>query len=448
MYESTIMGFEMRRFCQSTRPAASLIVAAACLISSGCVTWAKHAVPAYRLPMVERCDAEGAKVPIDLALLRQDPPPSHIIGPGDVLSVYVYGVLPPTIEEAPVVQPALGAPRDYYPPYGALRLPTLGLPIEVEYDGTLVLPIVGAVEVAGLTLPAARQEILEAYQEAGVLQVGRERVTATLLRPRVHRVLVIREDAGSELPQQLLNAEAPYTKRGRAEVLDLPAFENDVLHALTATGGLPGIDAQNEVWVLRGKTSSAAMLGGLAAEANSDEELDALLQRLEVERSVVRIPLRVHPDEPLCFGPADVVLHEGDVVFIPPRNEFFYTGGLLPGRQVPLPRDRTVDVVEAIALAGGSVGGPSAIATPRTFLPGAGPGNAIIPPTRVLILRTLPGGQKLPIRVDLARAMHDPKERIVIKPEDVVFLHYKPGEATANAVLNFFQFNAALPLDF
>ena len=39
---------------------------------------------------------------------------------------------------------------------------------------------------------------------------------------------------------------------GRGFVLDLPAYKNDVLHALAESGGLPGLNAKNEVKVLRG----------------------------------------------------------------------------------------------------------------------------------------------------------------------------------------------------
>ena len=46
---------------------------------------------------------------------------------------------------------------------------------------------------------------------------------------------------------------------------------------------------------------------------------------------VVRIPLRLPPDEPPPFRPEDVVLQTGDIVFIEARDtEVFYTGGLLP----------------------------------------------------------------------------------------------------------------------
>jgi protein involved in polysaccharide export with SLBB domain len=409
-----------------------------CLSQVGCISCAGDAVPAYRLAELAHLKAPTCKVPIDLAILGQAAPAEHLIGPGDVLSVYVYGVLPPDTEQAPVVQPATTLAREYYPPGGELNLPTLGVPIEVDSDGTLTLPQVGSLDVNGMTLSDARRTVVRAYEEQEILEGG-GRVAVTLLKRRVHRVIVIREDAGSDVPQTIMKTEVPYTKRGQAQVIDLPAFENDVLHALAATGGLPGIDAESEIWIFRNGPSPGGVLETNYLPFQANGNLNATLERLKLERRQVRIPLGRFPGQRLHLDPRDIVLYDGDVVFLPPRYEVFYTGGLLTAGQIPLPRDRDLDVVEAISLAGGSVGGPGG-ASAAVFRAGAGPGN-IIPPTRVLVLRTLAPGRQVLIRVDLIRALHDPKERIVIKPDDVVMLYYKPHETAGNVALNFFNFN-------
>ncbi len=155
----------------------------------------------------------------------------------------------------------------------------------------------------------------------------------------------------------------------------------------------------------------------------------------------IRIPLKLCPEQPIPFTPEDVLLEDGDVVYIQPRrDEYFYTGGLLAGGQIPMPRDEDLDILEAIALANGSVGGLGGTSSVAVLRAGAGVGN-IIPPTRVLILRKLPNGEQLPIRVDLAKAMVDPTERIRVMPGDYIMMYYKPGEMTTNAVLNFFNFS-------
>ena len=91
-------------------------------------------------------------------------------------------------------------------------------------------------------------------------------------------------------------------------------------------------------------------------------------------------------------------------------------------------------MIEAIALANGAVGGP--LGQSGQALAGGTPGH-MVRPTRVIILREMPDGRQLPIRVDLARAMTDQKERILIQSNDVVMLQFKPHQAVANGVLNF-----------
>ena len=68
----------------------------------------------------------------------------------------------------------------------------------------------------------------------------------------------------------------------------------------------------------------------------------------------MRIPLRLWPDEPLPFTPKDVILHTGDVVLVEARQkDLYYTGGLLPSGEFPLPRDHDLTVIEAITQIGG-----------------------------------------------------------------------------------------------
>ena len=102
-----------------------------------------------------------------------------------------------------------------------------------------------------------------------------------------------------------------------------------------------------------------------------------------------------------------------------------------------MPRDEDIDVIEAIALANGSTGGP--LGQSGDALSQGTPGH-MVRPTRVIILREMPDGRQLPIRVDLARAMTDQKERILIQPNDVVMLQFKPQQAVFNGLLNFVNF--------
>jgi hypothetical protein len=117
-------------------------------------------------------------------------------------------------------------------------------------------------------------------------------------------------------------------------------------------------------------------------------------------------------------------------VFIESRDtEVFYTAGLLGGGQYTLPRDYDLDILQAIALAqsrgnaGGtnkSVGGVSALNN-----------DVSISPSTAIVLRKLPDGGEIPVKVDLYRARTDLSERIIIQPGDYILLQYTPLEAIA-----------------
>jgi hypothetical protein len=430
------------------RSLGGLLATVLCLTQTGCITGAKHAVPASRLPDVYRGETRCDKVPVNFTLLRQEPPQEYLLGEGDLLGVYVPTILPPVAAgvggagaaSIPMIPPAgSNLVRDPYPQGGILKLPGTGVPLPIGAGGMLSLPRIPSQNLSGKTLTQAADAIRQSYLDLGILPEG-QAVSITLLKPRTHRVMVLREDVMSQVPQLINIAQVPYTRKGTGDVLDLPAYENDVLHVLAATGGLPGIETYNHVWVLKSATTQ-----GVAEEARArvaaGEDAAQVFRALNAQRTAIRIPLRVTPGEQLPFGPQDVILHTGDVVYLEPRtSEVFYTGGLLPGREVPLPRDRDIDVLEAVAIASGSVGGFDGGVNTASFRGNAVTGN-VLPPTRAVIIRKLPNGQQITIRADLARARHDPRERVIIQPGDFLMTHFKPGEYVGNIALNVVGFN-------
>ena len=158
-----------------------------------------------------------------------------------------------------------------------------------------------------------------------------------------------------------------------------------------------------------------------------------VLERFGRNAQIVRIPVRLHPGEQLHFTEQDIILNDGDIVFIESREtEIFYTGGLLGGGQYVLPRDYDLDVLGAVSIASGR----QATGT------GTGFGNHIggvsslnqditVSASDVIVLRQLPGGGQVPIRIDLNKAVRDPSQRIRILPGDYVILQYKCHEAIA-----------------
>jgi hypothetical protein len=115
-------------------------------------------------------------------------------------------------------------------------------------------------------------------------------------------------------------------------------------------------------------------------------------------RHKIRIPLRVRPGEPLNIRPEDVILQEGDIIYIAAREaDVFYTGGLLPAGEYTLPRDTDLDVLEAIMRVGGALnsGGLSTInITGSLIIPGIG----FPSPSLASVIRRTPDGGQVVIR--------------------------------------------------
>src|SRR6185369_16750419 len=83
----------------------------------------------------------------------------------------------------------------------------------------------------------------------------------SLQRARTYNILVVRQEATTvnELSTNMGGSiNLGSVKRGTGKLVALPAYKNDVLHALAETGGLPGLDAENTVYVLRRRSPQAS----------------------------------------------------------------------------------------------------------------------------------------------------------------------------------------------
>ncbi|MBB01741.1 MAG: sugar ABC transporter substrate-binding protein [Planctomyces sp.] len=361
---------------------------------------------------------------LSLNRLGQGRPIAYQLAPGDILGVYIEFILGD--EES--------APPVHFPEAGD-QPPAIGYPIPVREDGTLALPLIDPLPVEGLTLEQATEKIRRVYVEKEILQRGKDKVIVTLMRRREYRVIVIREEGGGV---------DGVTKVGRGDVIDLPAYENDVLHALNETGGLPGLDAENEVLILRagGNGAKYDQFVGAVLSSQCPCECPPIIGDAP---NVTRIPIRYYPENVPAFGEKDVLLETGDIVYVRARErERYYTGGLLGGGEFMLPRDYDLDVVKAISVAGGSVGqGSTGIGslTNGGGFGGGGGGNrgmtgGTIGPSKLIVIRKNECGQEIPIRVNLNKALYDPRERILVMPGDTLILQYTLSEEIANAALN------------
>jgi protein involved in polysaccharide export with SLBB domain len=406
------------------------------------------AIPVRYLPPEVMGERKADLEPIPLNMLRQPQPDFYRLGPGDILGVFIEGVLGEPNLPVPV-----GIPTTPNAP------PSLGYPLPVRDDGTLPLPLAGPLKVEGMTLTEAQAALVKAYTiDRKLLKPGHERIIITLQRPRQFHVLVVRQDSASPQGGSTSaggNAQFVFgtvgsgailgqVRRGAGYSIDLPAYENDVLNALARTGGLPGTDAKNEIIILRGAYTAAT----LAAFANCPDPAALLGQPaapgqpgLPGAPQMIRIPLRLRPGTPPPFKPEDVILRSGDIVFIEARNtEVFYTGGLLPARQFILPRDYDLDVLQAVAaVAGPLVNG----AVNFNNLSGSiqQPGLGFPSPSQVTVLRRTACGGQIPIKVSLNRALRDPRERILVQPGDFLILQQTMGEAVAQYLISNLRFD-------
>ena len=151
------------------------------------------------------------------------------------------------------------------------------------------------------------------------------------------------------------------------------------------------------------------------------------------ERRIVRVPIRLGPGETVDLQEQDIILEDGDIVFIESRDtEVYYTGGLLGGGQFTLPRDYDLNVLQAIALSQGQRIGSTGGASRGTMSLGgqsALNSDVSISASRVVILRYLEDGRLLPIEIDLYKARTDISEQVIIQPGDYILLQYTKPEA-------------------
>jgi protein involved in polysaccharide export with SLBB domain len=412
-------------------------------LSTGCtnLTQPLSGIPAGRLPPQFQATTKNNLVPLDPSRLSQEPPREYLLDEGDILGVYIEGILPYTSPDKPPEPPPVNFPDKDSP-----LDPSLGYPVAVINDGTIQLPLLEPIKVRGLTIEQTRELVRKYYLDSKILKdSSRLRPIVTLIKERTYNVVVVRQDLGSGDSSRgggggRGGAGGGFTRgadqSASGSMIKLRAYQNDVLNALMASGGLPGVNARAEVKILRASR---------ADQRRRDEFIQQFYQQyycnpdpcgcpppLPDDPSVLKIPLRLAPGVIPNFRPEDIVLEEGDIVYIESREaDVFYTGGLLQGGEFLLPRDYDLDVLGAMALAG------SGVSSPNGGGGGGGIGGGIlqsilVPPGVLYILRKTPCNGQITIEVDLAKANLDPSQRPLVMPGDILVLRYKPCEEILN----------------
>jgi protein involved in polysaccharide export with SLBB domain len=404
------------------------------------------------LPMLDPVTVEGLTIEQAETAIRQAYTQRKLV-PGDILRIYLAGILREPNQQAEV-----------------------GVPITVRPNGTIILPQVEPIMVQGLTLEQVDAAIRRAYTvQKQILKPDQriivdlvtqrqgpelgfpgdlslaDRIQVEMAGQRLYEVVVIRRDlkdtfqssgqtgTGSQLRIGTyrigtVSAENIFGSQesDRSQIVKLEAGHNDVLHALLKTGGFPGLGA-GEIVIRRSSSNPAAVPGVPSApQLCLPGNLGQAFANLTGQ--VIRIPLRLYPDHPLPFTPDDIQLYTGDVVLVTSREpEFFYTGGLLPATENPLPTDYDLDVVEAVSRIQGPLvsGGVSTNNLSGSII---GLGIGADSPSRLTVLRRTPGLRQVRIQVDLNQALRDPRERILVQNGDILILQETPGEALSRYV--------------
>ena len=385
--------------------ATALLGAFCVMMASGCyVPLQSYGIPAWQLTDEYRTPERSMARQMNYADLTVPPPPDYIIGPNDTLELTIPGLYE--------------------------RAESRPIRVQVMANGKVTLPLIGSVPVAGMNLSEVQQKIDEAYSDGFLVN---PRVSASLAEKGAIDVVVLGQ------------VRSP-------GVHALPRFQNDIVHALAAAGGLD--ERAAEMIEVHRRVPIARLSGGRlppTPSAGDDPDkaqvppqpadkltkLDENLNKLHeppfddgaMRKIVLRIPLRglfvtvvtengvVVQDE---VSREDVMLQPGDVVVVPQQQDevFFVVGPLSRsnvvnfsvrerdrqlGNAFLLPNDRDIDVVTAVAMAG--------------YI------DPIESPSTVTVHRMVPGESPMTIRVDLMTARYDWNENLYVQPGDIIYLN-------------------------
>ena len=418
----------MRSNLLNLKIAAAIAMCCSMSIITGCQSSipTDSLIPAQEVLNAACCRPDTTEQ-INFLALRQTPPEEYTLAKGDTLGIYIQGVTGD--KDTP---PPVNFPEDP----GAQ--PGLGYPVPIRDDGYISLPLVAPIRVTGLTLADAERRIADAYtKDKEILLEGNEKIIVTLMQRRTYNVLVIREDVQVGNPSDSINRNQVFIGQGNStetSSIQLPAGENDVLHALSETGGMPGERARNEIIIFRG--GQGGDVDSLVQEVNAPVSEQGTRR---AEANMIRIPIEAERGQFPNLSEEDITLYDGDVVYIQGRQEeVFYTGGMLEGGRFPLPRDYRIDVLEAIAIAGGSGAGSAGSG-------GIGRTSSVILATQVTVLRKC-GCEQVAIDVDLRYALADPSERVIVQPGDLIILEFRKRELVANTIAQVFTFGGIFNL--
>jgi polysaccharide export outer membrane protein len=301
---------------------------------------------------------------------------SQIIQPGDVLEVTMM--------------------TDY------ARLQTSSTPVRVANDGTIVVPLIGRVAVAGYEMEQAEQILAGESIARGVFR--NPNITVTMKQTRTNKITVV----GAV---------------NRPGTVELPRGSSSLLSAIVAVDGLSK-EAGAEVEIRRTDVRNMPRGGGQSGVMPASYQQTA--QAASAEPQVQKIDLTEASRQGAVRSPD---LRDGDVVYVPKRvlKPVYVLGLVRKSGEYPYPVSQELRVMDAVALAGG-------FSTPLA--------------EKILVIRQMPN-EKEPIRiaVNIMEAQRG-NENLALAPGDTVTVEYTPIAAVGDMLQTFIRVGvgASMPL--
>lgn len=397
-----------------------LLILPLMILPAGCARWRMNTITPNELSPGLQATAPPRLRPLQLASLGSPVSSEFHIHSGDMLDVTVSDLIGENM---------------YYP-----------VPTRVLEDGTVRLPLVGSVVLAGMSIPAAEQSIFAAYCSQGMLK--KPQVTVALRETRKVRVYVLgavnkpglydlnategdllnalvnagglTQDAGTivEVRRRLTSGpSSPPMRKDRnvvqsgswqmseplpSSVISARAWRKDYTVAQSTSVNSPyhGISAGGPPSAPAGKLPSSVLRAGATAEPTGVGAPGETVP-LSGDGQVIRLDLTNERDKQRVTQ--GFRLENGDTVSIDDRKvkPIYVIGQVNKPGEYPLPVDRDLRVLEAIGLAGG---------VDRASIP-----------DKALVIRQRPDGAGvLAVRVDLNEAKKDNAQNIRLMAGDTL----------------------------
>ena len=157
------------------------------------------------------------------------------------------------------------------------------------------------------------QQCQQRFDELAACKQYWTKARQALLKERTYEVIVVRQDFADKGSQQ----------RSTSSRIKLAAYRNDILNALMASGGLPGVNAKDEIKILRASKATQEKPNDFVAEfyqTNYAKTDSSRCPPLPDHPDILKIPMRLPKGVLPSFRPEDIILEEGDVVSVELRD--------------------------------------------------------------------------------------------------------------------------------